>query len=97
MNASQRQRRQFFEISLQSSGCSQTARDRIDANQKINKQAISRFFVISGGRGSPIPQERYLLRMECQQGICPDLESLRESRPPSRQLAAQNVSEHLFS
>jgi hypothetical protein len=60
MNASQRQRRQFFEISLQSSGCSQTARDRIDANQKINKQAISRFFVISGGRGSPIPQERYL-------------------------------------
>ena len=80
MNASQRQRRQFAE--MRSSRCSQTARDRIDANQKINKKAVSRFFVISGGRCPPIPQERHLLRMERQQGICPDLERHREARPP---------------
>jgi hypothetical protein len=78
-------------------GCSQAARNRVNAEQEIHQKPVTGCVVITGQRKPPIPQKRNLLPVQRQQCVCPDLMSHREPRPTSCRISAQYLVQHQSS
>ena len=78
-------------------GCSQAARNRVNAEQEIHQKPVTGCVVISGQSRPPIPQKRHLLPVQRQQRVCPNLMSHREPWPPICRISAQYLVQHQLS